>query len=835
MSLAQKLYDLKSFRTQYEAVYILSVIDSIGLDEFKNKIDELLEKIDWNNILGIASVLSYSGESDHIEAALRIAQTCIIPSSKCEEIQKSAATIILSNLTNERTITLAKEKKFLEEDFARHYPNVFRLQTAGNKIANSVIVREKEIELNKFQKEVFSKYFENTAISISAPTSVGKSYILYLTVIQSLITKKQTIVYLVPTRALISQVESDLRGLIKEYEIPDTNITSIPLEEIEESNSNILVFTQERLHWYLVYNNKVEISCLIVDEAHKIEDGNRGILLQNKIEEIVESYKEIKLIFSSPFTSNPEIFFRITPSIEVKSSINSQFVTVNQNLIYMSQVRGDKKSWKIRVDLNKESYELDKIKLKRSATSKTEILALIVDKLSSRNPSNIIYANSPDQAEKIANYLLEIIEYESISEGIQNLIELIKSSVHKKYSLVDVLKKRIAFHYGNMPFHIKQIIEKLFKDGEIKYLVCTSTLLEGVNLPAKSIFIMNPQRGKGKPLEMNDFWNLAGRAGRWGKEFSGNIFCISPEGWEKPPESKKEQRQIVPALEKIEKDTKTFIDYLSENESKSQSLKKSELGPAFSYYYSKFLQTKLDPESKFYGEIKNKFNALKKQIEIPADILRKNPGISPIAQQQLFDSLKKHINDIEDYIPISPDRPEASAVYLKIFNLLSETITDSNPELNRYRVNLLIKWMEGKPLSRLISDSERYYKNKKSSKKLNAIIRETMRDVENVIRFAFARDANCFIDLLKFKLEGTIKADLIAKIPPLNLWIELGLYQKTQISFVSIGLSRNSAIELAQKTQNISMTKVECINWLKENLEELKLSPLIIDEIKSVL
>jgi superfamily II RNA helicase len=30
-------------------------------------------------------------------------------------------------------------------------------------------------------------------------------------------------------------------------------------------------------------------------------------------------------------------------------------------------------------------------------------------------------------------------------------------------------------------------------------------------------------------MEPHDFWNLAGRAGRWGDEFQGNIICINPQ------------------------------------------------------------------------------------------------------------------------------------------------------------------------------------------------------------------------------------------------------------------------------------------------------------------
>lgn len=56
-----------------------------------------------------------------------------------------------------------------------------------------------------------------------------------------------------------------------------------------------------------------------------------------------------------------------------------------------------------------------------------------------------------------------------------------------------------------MPLLIRTEIERLFSEGFIRYLICTSTLLEGVNLPAKSIIIRNPRRGKGNPLNANDF------------------------------------------------------------------------------------------------------------------------------------------------------------------------------------------------------------------------------------------------------------------------------------------------------------------------------------------
>lgn len=61
--LAEKVYNLNSFKHQYEALLTLSVCDTIpNLIWDKDKSD-LLSRIDWNNILSIASLFSYYDES----------------------------------------------------------------------------------------------------------------------------------------------------------------------------------------------------------------------------------------------------------------------------------------------------------------------------------------------------------------------------------------------------------------------------------------------------------------------------------------------------------------------------------------------------------------------------------------------------------------------------------------------------------------------------------------------------------------------------------------------------------------------------------------------------
>src|SRR5690606_35813660 len=101
--------------------------------------------------------------------------------------------------------------------------------------------------------------------------------------------------------------EEDLSNLIIENNLKDVNLTTVPLQNEINEETNLFVFTQERLHWYLHQSSDKRIDFLLVDEAHKIDNGNRGILLQRKIEDVIKLNPNVKLYFSSPFTSNPEL------------------------------------------------------------------------------------------------------------------------------------------------------------------------------------------------------------------------------------------------------------------------------------------------------------------------------------------------------------------------------------------------------------------------------------------------------------------------------------------------------------------------------------------------
>lgn len=55
--------------------------------------------------------------------------------------------------------------------------------------------------------------------------------------------------------------------------------------------------------------------------------------------------------------------------------------------------------------------------------------------------------------------------------------------------LTNMIGHGIAFHHAGLSFGDRQIIENLFRTGNLPILVCTNTLAMGVNLPAYLVVI----------------------------------------------------------------------------------------------------------------------------------------------------------------------------------------------------------------------------------------------------------------------------------------------------------------------------------------------------------
>lgn len=133
-----------------------------------------------------------------------------------------------------------------------------------------------------------------------------------------------------------------------------------------------------------------------------------------------------------------------------------------------------------------------------------------------------MYVNRPKDAQDLAARLTAKRTQVVPSPAAKRAIEAISDLIDPRYSLVDAIEHGVMFHHGQVPDSIRLYIEELFRrddSAEPRFLVTTSTLLEGVNTPADRLVMMSGSRGISN-LSRSAFRNLAGRVGRFRELFA---------------------------------------------------------------------------------------------------------------------------------------------------------------------------------------------------------------------------------------------------------------------------------------------------------------------------
>lgn len=585
-------------------------------------------------------------------------------------------------------------------------------------------VPNSEYFFTDIQFKIFSKLKEKNNFSFSGPTSMGKSFLIKQYV-KDIVHESKNILILVPTRALIQQTLIDIRHELSNTDdkfklFTNSNLTEV---EIEHDTSYILIYTPERLMSFLSQNNSLILDIAFIDEAHKLtENDDRSITEFSAIQNLLYKNNNINLYFSSPNISNPEVYLKEFQK-DIVDSIKIEESPVGQNLYFV-----DFNERKLSYVIDSEFLELDNDLLKYSDEFD------FIKQNGENQKSNLIYCSSPDKAISASNNIYNLLDYEVEDDEIKSAIKKIKEYIHEEYYLVKLLKKGVGYHFGKMPQIVRNIIEDLYEKDKLKYLITTATLLEGVNMPTKNIFIFKDKKFNYKSEDgfefentskKVNFWNLVGRAGRYTKELSGNIFCIESESysdskWKKEIFNKKDLNVELTVFNKVENDTEKIEEFITDG---WDTTKGSELYRNI----GNLLCIDILKESDVYTspllnnqQIINKtalINKAKEKAErikgIPIDILASNYSIDLDIQKNIYLTTLSNIKEIKFN---APDYNECE-VYLHKFakdynweeqekNLLGKNYDDNeNNRKLKFIAYLMNSWMYGTPLKKIIIDS----------------------------------------------------------------------------------------------------------------------------------
>lgn len=763
-----------------------------------------------------------------------------------------AVDVILMRLGNFPGRTLLRERWSVDGDQHGVKSLCLDLEALAREAENTIeYPKLGELLLTDFQYRLTESIRRSRGVSVSAPTSAGKSFVLAHEIVTSVATQPgRVVVYLVPTRALIQQVVTDLLRLCREAELEGVVVSAAPIDFNPEKTQAglIYVLTQERLVSLL--NNpdfSQEIHQLFVDEAQGIGDSDRGLILDSAIREVLARSPKVRTCFASPLTRNPGYVlgqFRLEDEGEYFTELSSP---VSQVLVNVRPVEKKTRVATFSVETPVGTLNLDEIKLPFKFRNVRERLAGLARFVRKPGESVIVFANRPIDAMETAEVLAEKADPKAPDAEVTDLVKFIKGHVHPKYSLAETLTKGVAFHYGRMPHIIRKRVEDLLREKKLNYVVATSTLLQGVNLPAQHIVVLNPKSGS-TPMQAPDFWNLVGRAGRLRENFRGFVWCVDPENWEASPFTGDRLSEIKSAFVASMEDSTlrnlaaSVLDGTTDlYDLPNRNAVEQFIGKAFCEFT---LEDKLLSESdrvpaeirKEMQPIETRLETLKGKLAVPVEVCALNPTIAPMQLEALWRRFTTSMSP--SMIPLDPYSSGALDNLRGIYKTIEDVFIRAGNERWKYFAPLTFFWVMGKSLRELIADRLEYNNvNSSDTNAVNANIRELLDAIESTIRFTYVRYLGAYLDVLRAYLTSEGQMEEAETIPPWDLYVEFGARDRVLLMLMSLGVSRSTAVMVRSVvTKENDISREDCYARLNSlNLQSLDIPELCKDELKSLI
>ena len=407
--------------------------------------------------------------------------------------------------------TLAYIKKFNSEIFTKYEQTLLYLLGLFYKVQDpdtileyvyslyaEAIEEETKHRFTPVQASAYHNIMQNKVFSFSAPTSVGKSH-LFRELIKE---EEKDIVIIVPSRALIAEYIYSIKQAFHH----DKSILILQfIENVNISNTTrrIYIITPERGSELFKLKNQLHIGLFLFDEAQDLEDEIRQIRFDALVRRVHIEFPQAKIVFTQPFTSNPEAQLE-------KHHLTNEGKSHNYNQLSVGKICLEENARKFRYF---SPYTND------TQTEQDLSAPNIPVELLKQGKTILIYISKSKiyKGEHLENFrdlislcpLLENPEALACIQELQDYIGAEEQSIEKHSMMIQMMKRGIVIHHGSIPLKARLLIERFVNRKFAKICFATSTLLQGINMPFDVVWIDNFHSLP--PLALK---NLIGRAGR---------------------------------------------------------------------------------------------------------------------------------------------------------------------------------------------------------------------------------------------------------------------------------------------------------------------------------
>jgi superfamily II DNA/RNA helicase len=403
------------------------------------------------------------------------------------------------------------------------------------------------------------------SLAIKMPTSAGKTILVQLVAADTLDRHPDGVVaVLAPTRALVSQLYRDLRdGLPSDVAVRSSQggldyDTDLPSSGGVLDGPGVAVVTPERfdLDWRraMTDDGGVElddIKLLVVDEAQHIDNGTRGATLELLIAKALR--RGIRVVLLASQFSDVQAIANWVNGEALESDWRPAWL---ERHVYIRGLPGTSAT-KARVGyLWPEGADpVEVFALKPSEKSKGEgwirdrrhETTGLVDKWTSEGLVVVFTANKA-----YAQGLFDTIYQGTVQLGPprEALSELADSIEALHPAEAAALRNGFGLHHADVPRAVRQAIESAARreGGLLRCIVCTPTLLEGVDFPTRTVIAAYPPRTPYHQPDIARLRNLEGRAGRAGKFVSGRLVVMTSDH-DQARQWRRAMRQALPPTE----------------------------------------------------------------------------------------------------------------------------------------------------------------------------------------------------------------------------------------------------------------------------------------------
>ena len=392
--------------------------------------------------------------------------------------------------------------------------------------------------LNRVQEECFDLLFRtDERVLITSPTGSGKTLLFELGIARIILqnynlkekmykNKNFKIIYIAPIKSLCQEKTFEWKMKYGkaplELTVTESTSDSEYLNINLLNNSNIILTTPEKFDvltrkWKDISSFISNISLLLIDEIHLLNEEHRGATLEAIIARIkllknMENFKQtnlenIRMIGVSatiPNILDVVEFLGIGKDQKGLKIFGEEYRPVKVERIVIGYKRNK----------NQNEFVFEKYLDYRVSS--------IIEKYSEGKPTLIFCQTQKGSINSAKQLMTDYQEGKlmcmKLDLNTKKILEQISSSINNK-QLSTFVKFGIAFHNAGLSLNDRQIIEDNFKINAIKIICTTSTLSQGVNLPARLVIIKSTNCYKGHNIGYSEYTKMeidqmCGRAGR---------------------------------------------------------------------------------------------------------------------------------------------------------------------------------------------------------------------------------------------------------------------------------------------------------------------------------